>query len=539
MQFLNRYINTASPSKLVPGVVDTFLELLLYEANRLKTDSLTTNKESDQLFEMAMQLLSNSELNYDEKKALVLCYRRQFYKGCIYLWRKQKLYDQMLRYYISQDMNQEIIAVCEDYGDQMPNLWLTALIYYAHKPEHSDILKRVIDQVDKLNLASPLVVLHLLCDTDPEHCCNVGTIRDYLLYHLEAGSNRINTMKNEVDRLRKETMHNREVVRKLNNQVKIFQQQKCQLCHQSLETPSIHFLCDHSYHKVCFDNYAYGDQQCPQCAPQNKKLLAEINDTLPINQSLYGNMKESPDQLLVLLKTALDLVKERNMSRDSPCRMPSSAINISTTTTTTPASNFHTSSIHAPLLSKAISNVLAQNSGLLTNPSKSSSIGSQNMKHVNGHGDDDASSIDKQSSTGSIKLSTSFKSLTLPQHPSSNQMMFTSTSVKNVNTLLNDDHNSSTNPFELEPFVSDGYFSSTDPVQSNLSVHKPVNPFDETTDDCMNNDDDTNKNRISHSSNHKSEHHESVDAGFNESLVNQQQQQNLSKQQSLNPFDWD
>ncbi|CAH8477767.1 unnamed protein product [Schistosoma mattheei] len=531
MQFLDRYISTASPSKLVAGVVDTFLELLLYEANRLEADKSMTNEESVQLFQMAMQLLSNSELQYDEKKALVVCHQRQFYKGCIYLWEKQNLYDQILRYYISQNMNEEIMSVCEDYGNQMPNLWLIALINYAHKPEHSDILKRVIDQVDRLNLASPLVVLQLLCDSDHENCCNVGTIRDYLLRHLEAGSNRINSMKNEVDRLRKETMHNREVVRKLNNQVKIFQQQKCQLCHQSLDPPSIHFLCDHSYHRVCFDNYAYGDQQCPQCAPQNKKLLAEINNTLPINKSLSGNVKESPDQLLIQLKTALDLAKELPTTKESH-NIPSFANDIPTTTLVT---NFNSSSIHSPLLSNALSNVLAQSSGLLTNQSKS--IGSQNLKNAN---HDDVMSIDKQS-IGSLKVSTSYKSPTLPRNSLSNQTTLTSTNAKTPYTA-SDYHSLSTNPFELESSMSVGYFSSTNPAQSNLSVHKPLNPFDETSDSVNFNDDegDGNENVTSHSFNHRSEHHESVDVGFNESLTGEQQrQQNVSKPRSLNPFDWD
>ncbi|VDP54072.1 unnamed protein product [Schistosoma curassoni] len=381
----------------------------------------------------------------------------------------------------------------------MPNLWLTALINYAHKPEHSDILKRVIDQVDRLNLASPLVVLQLLCDSDHENCCNVGTIRDYLLRHLEAGSNRINSMKNEVDRLRKETMHNREVVRKLNNQ--------------------------------CFDNYAYGDQQCPQCAPQNKKLLAEINNTLPINKSISGNVKESPDQLLIQLKTALDLAKELPTTKESH-NIPSFANNISTTTLMT---DFNSSSIHSPLLSKALSNVLAQSSGLLTNQSKS--IGSQNLKNAN---HDDVMSVDKQS-IGSLKVSTSYKSPTLPRNSLSNQTTLTSTNAKTPYTA-SDYHSSSTNPFELESSMSVGYFSSTNPAQSNLSVHKPLNPFDETSDSVNFNDDegDGNENVTSHSFSHRSEHHESVDVGFNESLTGEQQrQQNVYKPRSLNPFDWD
>ncbi|CAH8460482.1 unnamed protein product [Heterobilharzia americana] len=511
MKFLDRYINTAAPSKLVTGVVDTFLELILYEANRLKVDNTCSGKQSVQLLQMAMELLLNNELHYDEKKALVLCHQREFYEGCIYLWEKQKLYDQMLAHYIKRDMNSEILNVCEKYGNQMPNLWLTALVYYAHKPEHSDILRHVVDQVDSLNLASPLVVLQILSDGDPEQCCNIGTIREYLLRHLEAGSNQINIMKNEVDRLRKETMHNREVVRKLNSQVKIFQQQKCVLCHQSLDPPSIHFLCDHSYHKVCFDNYAYGDQQCPQCAPRNKKLLAEIHNTLPINKPLSEIDNGSPDLLIFQLRNAISLVKEANDSKGAHSSVLSFTDNNNTVKNTR-------TSIHSPLLSKALSNVLISNSGLSTNRSKS--VSSQIVKH-----DDinDNISSDKRS-IGSMKIPSLYESTTSPKH--TNQLVPEPASTRDPKSA-NTSQSTRTNPFQLEPSVSTGYSSCVDPVESSLSVNKSLNPFDEP---CI----DDNENVTS---NNKPIRYESVDTGFDESLVHQQQTQ--PKSQSLNPFDWD
>ncbi|VDQ08359.1 unnamed protein product [Trichobilharzia regenti] len=62
MKFLDRYINTAASSKLVTGVVDTFLELILYEANRLKVNN-SSIEESNELFKMAMKLLSNIEVS--------------------------------------------------------------------------------------------------------------------------------------------------------------------------------------------------------------------------------------------------------------------------------------------------------------------------------------------------------------------------------------------------------------------------------------------------------------------------------------------
>lgn len=133
------------------------------------------------------------------------------------------------------------------------------------------------------------------------------------------------------------------------------------------------------------------------------------------------------------------------------------------------------------------------------------------------------------------------RSPTLPRNSLSNQTTLTSTNAKTPYTA-SDYHSSSTNPFELESSMSVGYFSSTNPAQSNLSVHKPLNPFDETSDSVNFNDDegDGNENVTSHSFSHRSEHHESVDVGFNESLTGEQQrQQNVYKPRSLNPFDWD
>ncbi|KAL1428528.1 hypothetical protein MTO96_002896 [Rhipicephalus appendiculatus] len=40
-----------------------------------------------------------------------------------------------------------------------------------------------------------------------------------------------------------------------------------------LELPSVHFLCGHSYHQQCFENYAENDTDCPECLPQHSKVL--------------------------------------------------------------------------------------------------------------------------------------------------------------------------------------------------------------------------------------------------------------------------
>ncbi|KAG5453798.1 Vacuolar protein sorting-associated protein 11, partial [Clonorchis sinensis] len=90
MQFLERYITTSGTTVKVGGVVDALLELLLYEINRLReTQAGSKDSAHERLSQLALRLLRDDKLPYDEKKALLLCHRRAFFDGCIYLWEKQ------------------------------------------------------------------------------------------------------------------------------------------------------------------------------------------------------------------------------------------------------------------------------------------------------------------------------------------------------------------------------------------------------------------------------------------------------------------
>ncbi|CAL8108179.1 unnamed protein product [Calicophoron daubneyi] len=315
MQFLERYIENSETSVKVAGVADTLLELLLYEISRSRASAANTsesesnaNKESvvkqsdiEKLSALVLRLLQDEHLLYDAKKALLLCHKRQFYAGCLYLWEKEKMYEQLLGYYMETNAVKNVLQVCQRFGETRPNLWALALQYFACKPESSNELQQVIGEVDRHNLMPPLGVLQILSEADAEHSCSISSVRDYLLRHLETASTQTAALRKEVHQLREETMHNREVVRNLNSQVKIFQQQKCAICHQGLEPPSVHFLCDHSYHKLCFENYAYGDQKCPLCAPRNKKLLTEAADA----PNAVSTTTQSAEQIISQLHQAL------------------------------------------------------------------------------------------------------------------------------------------------------------------------------------------------------------------------------------------
>lgn len=53
----------------------------------------------------------------------------------------------------------------------------------------------------------------------------------------------------------------------------VFQSRRCQSCGGTLDLPTVHFLCRHSFHERCL-NRIDNDAQCPVCAPGNATVRA-------------------------------------------------------------------------------------------------------------------------------------------------------------------------------------------------------------------------------------------------------------------------
>jgi len=53
----------------------------------------------------------------------------------------------------------------------------------------------------------------------------------------------------------------------------VFQARQCQACKRTLDLPTVHFLCKHSFHQRCLNNTGE-DAECPVYAPQNATIKA-------------------------------------------------------------------------------------------------------------------------------------------------------------------------------------------------------------------------------------------------------------------------
>jgi len=90
---------------------------------------------------------------------------------------------------------------------------------------------------------------------------------------LQAEDQAIAEDKVKIEEYKRESDKLRKIIHALKTEAVVFQSTKCCACDQTLDLPSVHFLCYHGYHQHCFQALADNDQECPKCSEENKKIL--------------------------------------------------------------------------------------------------------------------------------------------------------------------------------------------------------------------------------------------------------------------------
>lgn len=85
-------------------------------------------------------------------------------------------------------------------------------------------------------------------------------------------------LKNQIDHLKTEPI--------------IFQANRCEYCHDELNFPSIHCLCNHSFHADCFENHSV-DDACPTCAVENSNFMNLIKQNEESKKNLHDAFHKS------------------------------------------------------------------------------------------------------------------------------------------------------------------------------------------------------------------------------------------------------
>ncbi|KAJ3424482.1 vacuolar protein sorting-associated protein 11 [Anaeramoeba flamelloides] len=228
------------------------------ESNQIDHEKLKKIIRKQRLKE-SIRLLKDKQSNYDREHALILVQMHDYREGITYMLDKLGHYHEIVQHYMEIHNYEKVVSSCKKYGDDQPNIWMQVLNYFACiDKDVSEYIKQILESVKETNNLPPLLVLNILSKTE---YVNLSTVRDYLIDTLETGSSFIEKEEKLVEEMQKKTKNTRKKLKKLKRRAKVFQLSKCSVCGNSLELPSVHFLCGHSVHASCIGN----DDECPLC----------------------------------------------------------------------------------------------------------------------------------------------------------------------------------------------------------------------------------------------------------------------------------
>lgn len=247
-------------------VYNTLVEHYLHVWSAQETDVSKLQYE-----QKVIRLLQSSEACCDKDQILILCHQHNFRRGLLFLYEERKLYQEILQYHLREGDDDAVLATCKRFGHQDPNLWVQALWAVARSKNTSpQLLADILGYIAGEKLLSPLMVIDALSTS---LSCTLGDVRNYLKGILKSEHEQTCADTELVNKYRLDTIKLREQILVIKNSTIIFQGSRCSACHHQLELPSVHFMCQHSYHQHCFQSFSENENECPACLPNNKKLL--------------------------------------------------------------------------------------------------------------------------------------------------------------------------------------------------------------------------------------------------------------------------
>ncbi|TFK46662.1 hypothetical protein OE88DRAFT_880671 [Heliocybe sulcata] len=309
---LKRWGQTVDESKLssVPAVIEppadeeadkqdqmavwnTLLELYL---------SLpSANSAAASLRDKALLILKNDNIPCDSTHALILCSTQQYTPGLVLLWEKMGMYEEVLRFWMDKDKEEvsseasgQVIKCLDQYGPANRHLYPLVLRFLTSTPallsKHASDLGRILDYIDSEKIMPPLGVIQVLSRNG---VASVGLVKQWLLTRIKESRDEIQTQL--TDSYRVETKAKLKQVEELSDpeHPRVFHVTRCSRCGGQLDLPSVHFMCNHSYHQRCLADH---DTECPDCARVNG-VIREIrrnNERLADQHDLFlSDVKES------------------------------------------------------------------------------------------------------------------------------------------------------------------------------------------------------------------------------------------------------
>lgn len=249
-------------------VVTTLFEMYLHFAQESRYS------ERENWSAKARKLIDGGEVLIDSSNILLLSHLSQFPEGTTLVREKQGLQFDIFRSYTSANDTAGAIKALRKYGKDEPQLYPAALAYFTSSPkvleEAGEEVRAVLRKIDKDGLMAPLEVIQTLSAND---VATVGLVKRYLGETIEKERREISNNRRLIESYRTETEAKRKEIDELGSKPVVFQATRCSACGGTLDLPTVHFLCKHSFHQRCLDR-SDENAECPVCASQNATVRA-------------------------------------------------------------------------------------------------------------------------------------------------------------------------------------------------------------------------------------------------------------------------
>ncbi|KAK4311546.1 hypothetical protein Pmani_016962 [Petrolisthes manimaculis] len=234
-------------------------------------------QEQTALGEKVLEVLRSSDHQYSRHHALLLCDKHQFHQGKLLLWEQAGMYEEMVEWYGERGETESAVALCTRKSPVLPRLWCTLLRQLAAPtapstpdPHH---LTTCLTNIQEKQLMPALEVVEVVAGSPH---ITLGQVREYLLKVVGSHAASLNTETTRTNQYTTNTTTMKGKITHLRNSATQFTATKCNICNNELELPSVHFLCQHSFHQHCFETYSESDSDCYICLPENRKTLEVI-----------------------------------------------------------------------------------------------------------------------------------------------------------------------------------------------------------------------------------------------------------------------
>ncbi|KAL9104803.1 MAG: hypothetical protein Q9163_000301 [Psora crenata] len=252
----------------------TDLSTALFEVY-LETATSTSGEEKKIWEAKAKQLIDDKDTPIDTSNVLLLSHLSNFDEGTVMVKEQQGLRFDIFRSYTSAKDTAGAIKALYKYGPVEPQLYPAALAYFTSSPqaleEAGDELDAVLRKIDEDGLLAPLQVIQTL---STNAVATMGLVKKYLSGTIERERREISNNRRLIDSYRTETESKRKEMDDLGTKPTVFQARRCAACSRSLDLPTVHFLCKHSFHQSCLNEIDEQEAECPKCSAANNNIRA-------------------------------------------------------------------------------------------------------------------------------------------------------------------------------------------------------------------------------------------------------------------------